>query len=68
LHLSTYVWMRVEPLSRSLERAAGLGYESVELTGSPTPTPSPRPRSQRAVPQRLCLSLEKRLPIMIIFC
>ncbi len=33
--------MRVEPLSRSLERAAGLGYESVELTGEPDAHPIP---------------------------
>ncbi len=41
MHLSTHVWMRVEPLSRSLERAAGLGYESVELTGEPDAHPIP---------------------------
>lgn len=41
MHLSTHVWMRVEPLSRSLERAAALGYESVELTGEPDAHPIP---------------------------
>lgn len=35
MHLSTHTWMRVEPLRRSLERAAAFGYESVELTGEP---------------------------------
>lgn len=39
MHLSTHVWMRVEPLRRSLERAASLGYESIELTGEPDAHP-----------------------------
>ena len=39
MHLSTHTWMRVEPLRRSLERAAGFGYESVELTGEPAAQP-----------------------------
>lgn len=41
MHLSTHVWMRVEPLATSLERAAALGYESVELTGEPDAHPIP---------------------------
>ena len=39
MHLSTHTWMRVEPLRRSLERAAGFGYTSVELTGEPDAHP-----------------------------
>jgi sugar phosphate isomerase/epimerase len=39
MHLSTHTWMRVEPLRRSLERAAAFGYESVELTGEPDAHP-----------------------------
>lgn len=39
MHLSTHTWMRVEPLRHSLERAAGFGYESVELTGEPDAHP-----------------------------
>ncbi len=39
MHLSTHTWMRVEPLRRSLERAVGFGYSSVELTGEPDAHP-----------------------------
>src|SRR5690349_11318090 len=36
MHLSTHNWMRAEPLETTLKRIAGLGYESIEISGEPT--------------------------------
>ncbi|MDQ0475280.1 sugar phosphate isomerase/epimerase family protein [Labrys wisconsinensis] len=36
MHLSTHNWMRAEPLEVTLKRIAGLGYESIEISGEPT--------------------------------
>jgi sugar phosphate isomerase/epimerase len=36
VHLSTHNWMRAEPLETTLKRIAGLGYESIEISGEPT--------------------------------